>query len=85
MAASQPGSGPDADEYAIYSLLLNQLHATDESYVVINDHTVADAKPFTRTTKRKLQLASTQMRGGLPQQLRADFETKNQNRYQLKS
>lgn len=78
MAASQPGhvdpDGPDADEYAIYSLLLNQLHPAD-SYVVINDHTTV--KPFTRT-KRKFQFA-----GGLPREIRADFETKNQKRYPL--
>ena len=42
MAASQLDSGLDSEEYAIYSLVLNELKMIDESYVVINDHTSAD-------------------------------------------
>ena len=82
MAASQPGSEPDSEEYAIYSLVLNELKMINESYIVVNDHTIADRKPFT-PIKERLQSANRQVRGGLPQQIRNDFETKNQNRYRL--
>lgn len=82
MAASQPDSGPDSEEYAIYSLVLNELKMIDESYVVINDHTIDDRKPFA-PRKQRLQSANRQMRGGIPLQIRNDFETKNQNRYRL--
>ena len=84
MAASQADSGPDSEEYAIYSLVLNQLRMIDDSYVVINDHTIDDRKPFT-PIKQRLQSASRQMRGGIPRQIRTDFETKNQIRYRLEN
>src|SRR5262245_16871628 len=78
--ATQRSPGPASDEYAIYTTVLNALFVTDESYVVINDHTTT--KPII-PIKRTLRSASSQMRGGLSQQLQSDFETKNQVRYAL--
>ena len=82
MAASQPRSGPDSEEYEIYSLVLNELKMIDESYVVINDHTIADRRPFT-PIKQRLHSANKQMRGGIPLQLQNDFAAKNRDRYAL--
>ena len=82
IAAGQPDSGPDYEEYAIYSVVINDLKMIDEDYILINDHTTVDKKPFT-PTKKRLYWANKEMRGGIPAQLQNDFETKNRSRYRL--
>jgi hypothetical protein len=76
----QTSSVLGSEEYAIYTVVLNELYVRGESYLVLTDHTtIKPLVPITRT----LRLAAKQIRGGISPELRNDFEMKNGVRYPL--
>lgn len=77
-AQSQPT--PRADEYAIYTVVLNEMFVHDDSYVLINDRTSTKA---ILPIKQTLRSGARQMRAGLSIQLQNDFATNNQARYRI--
>jgi hypothetical protein len=73
--------GGEAEEYAVYSALINQEYAgPDIERIVIRDHTGVSAHP---SLQEELARVSKQMRDGPDSAMVADFSTKNAQEHPL--
>jgi hypothetical protein len=73
---------PEADEYAIYRVVLNELYLGKETYLIINNCTNTK---WTTSIPRTLRRAAKEMRKTFSRELQDDFETKNQSRHEFEN